>query len=168
MTPLALWTIGAVRYSDDVAMRAANRRRSHLLRTGTKVLVWTTVALLSFLALGNVGRLLNGSAGRDVIPMAGLVTTIPVLVVLMRAVSKIADELSDSEYAAATVQLRTVSSGIVLLIITAVLAGTTGAEGSDVRELLGDLISIVLFGSAILLLGSGVAEYHRARDLVER
>jgi hypothetical protein len=100
--------------------------------------------------------------------MAGLVTTVTVLTVLMRAVSRIAVELSDSEYAAATIQLRTVSSGIVLLIITVALAGLTGAEGGDVRELLGDLISVVLFGGAILLLGSGVAEYHRARDLVER
>jgi hypothetical protein len=149
-------------------MSPTNPKWSRLLRRGTKSLVWTTVVLLSFLAVGNIGRLLDGAAGRDVIPMAGLVTTVTVLIVLMRAVSRIADELSDSEYAAATIQLRTVSAAIVLLILTSVLAGLAGAEGVDVRELLGDLISVVLFGGAILLVGSGVAEYHRARDVVER
>lgn len=148
-------------------MSTANSR-SRLLRTGTKSLVWTTVVVLTFLMIGNIGRLFDGAAGRDVIPMAGLVTTVTVLTVLMRATSRIADKLNDSEYAAATIQLRTVSSGIVLLIITTVIAGLSGADGEDVRELLQDLIGIVLFGGAILLLGGGVAEYHRARDLVDR
>jgi hypothetical protein len=149
-------------------MSATIDSRSRLLRTGTTFLVWTTVVLLCFLSIGGIARLIDGSTGRDVIPMAGVVITVTVLTLLMRAVARIADDLSDAEYAAATIQLRTVSSAIVLLIITTALAGAVGAEGSDVRELLGDLISVVLFGGAVLLLGSGVAEYHRARDLVER
>ena len=149
-------------------MSAKTDSRSRLLRTGTTILVWTTVALLCFLSIGGLARLSDGSTGRDVIPMASVVTTVTVLTLLMRAVASIADDLSDGEYAAATIQLRTVSSAIVLLILTTALAGALGAAGSDVRELLGDLISVVLFGGAILLLGSGVAEYHRARDLVER
>ncbi|RYC05642.1 hypothetical protein [Nocardioides zhouii] len=103
-------------------MSAKTGTRSRLLRTGTTILVWTTVALLCFLSIGGLARMSDGSTGRDVIPMASVVTTVTVLTLLMRAVVSIADDLSDGEYAAATIQLRTVSSGIVLLILTTALA----------------------------------------------